>query len=170
MRARVYLGLGSNLGDRIEYLKKAIKLIAGKSAIEIVGISSVYETGPVGQIDQPSFLNCVMEIETGLPPKELLKVIDNIESGLKRERLVRWGPRTIDIDILLYGDRIVREPDLTIPHPYLCERAFVVVPLLELSSDVTIPGIGKVSECKKRIAEQSIIKLAALNIDDIIKE
>jgi 2-amino-4-hydroxy-6-hydroxymethyldihydropteridine diphosphokinase len=168
--ARVYIGLGSNLGDRINYIKEAIASICKQPGIEAVGLSSVYETEPVGKTDQPGFLNCVLAVETGLSPRELLKTMGGIESKLKRERSVHWGPRTIDIDILLYGDYSIKEPDLIIPHPRMCERAFVIVPLMELSHDIVIPGVGKASRCKKQIADQSINKLAVLDIDDIISK
>ena len=167
---RAYLGLGSNLGDRMEFLKEALRSIDQQREIEVTNVSSVYETEPIGKVDQPSFLNCVAVIETGLAPRELLEVTSRIELELKREREVRWGPRTIDIDILLFDDLVVDETDLVIPHPRLCERAFAVVPLMELSSDIVIPGVGKASECLECITGQGINKLAALDIGDIINK
>jgi 2-amino-4-hydroxy-6-hydroxymethyldihydropteridine diphosphokinase len=165
-----YLGLGSNIGDRISNLQDTLRLIGELDEARISKVSSVYETEPVGYIDQPSFLNCVIEIDTGLSPKELLKQTNEIEIKLKRTRSIRWGPRTIDIDILVFDETEVDEPDLEIPHPRICERAFVIEPLLELSPDIEIKGLGKLEECKKNVADQKIKKLAAADIGDIISK
>jgi 2-amino-4-hydroxy-6-hydroxymethyldihydropteridine diphosphokinase len=165
-----YLGLGSNIGDRISNLRGAVRLIGEIEEVKVLKASSVYETEPVGYVDQPNFLNCAIEIDTGLSPKELLKQTSEIEIKLKRIRSIRWGPRTIDIDILVFDDIEVNEPDLEIPHPRICERAFVIEPLLELSPDIEIRGLGKLKECKENVADQKIKKLAAADIGDIISK
>jgi len=133
-----YLGLGSNLGDRLLLLARAVRLLS-TLRVKVGAISSVYETAPQGMVDQPSFLNLAVQIETDLRPRELLRHTKDIEAELGRVRDLRWGPRTVDIDILLYGDLVVVEDGLQIPHPRLAERAFVLVPLLELNRTLTLP-------------------------------
>ncbi len=127
-----YLSLGSNIGDRVGFLDRAIALIDECSDIEVLKKSSFYETDPQGYIDQDRFINCVIGIETSLNPEDLLIVCQEIEQKLKRKRLFRWGPRTIDIDILLYEDIIKNSEILTIPHQRMTKRAFVMVPLAEI--------------------------------------
>lgn len=127
-----YLGLGSNLGDRKGNLQGAIELISNHPEINILKLSSIYETKPFGYTEQPNFLNMVIAISTTLEPKELLTALLNIENELGRKRDLHWGPRTIDIDILLYENRVIDLEDLQIPHPYLTERLFVLIPLSEI--------------------------------------
>lgn len=135
----VYLGLGGNLGDREGNLRAACeRLQAGGVAIE--RCSSLYETEPWGVIEQPRFLNAVCCGQTALDPYELLALAKRIEADLGRRPTVRYGPRPVDIDILLYGDRVLDTQDLTIPHPRLAERAFVLVPLGEIAPDLHLPG------------------------------
>ncbi|MEA3423494.1 MAG: 2-amino-4-hydroxy-6-hydroxymethyldihydropteridine diphosphokinase [Bacillota bacterium] len=134
----VYLGLGSNIGDKIEYLANAIEYISKNSKIKIIKQSSYYETDPVGYENQDSFVNVCLEIETDLSPVQLLGETQKIENMLGRKREVRWGPRTIDIDILLYGDLKINNEILTIPHPRIIERAFVLIPLQEINKDIII--------------------------------
>ena len=135
-----YLGLGSNLGDRLDALQRAVDLLAGRG-VRVVASSRVWETDPVGGPDgQPSFLNAVVRAETDLEPGDLLGAANAVEAALGRVREVRWGPRTIDIDILLVDDLILDDPALTIPHPRMTERAFVILPLLELDPDPVLPG------------------------------
>ncbi len=141
-----YLGLGSNLGDRLTQLKQAMDLLHHTSGIRVNRISSVYETHPVGYLDQPCFYNAVIEVQTTLPPEKLLFTILQTEQKLHRVREVRWGPRTIDIDILLYGDRVIEQEDLQVPHPRMKERAFVLAPLSELAGSRIIPGTGQTVE------------------------
>lgn len=140
MTSQVFLGLGSNIGNRIEYLEKAIKALKDIPEIKVINISSVYETEPFGSIDQDRFLNMVIKIETTLRPNELLAITMAIEKNLDRIRTIRWGPRTIDIDILLYDNEIIKTRDLTIPHIGLTERAFVLVPLLEIDPYIKLPS------------------------------
>jgi 2-amino-4-hydroxy-6-hydroxymethyldihydropteridine diphosphokinase len=138
---RAYVGLGANLGEREQTLRRAIDLLAAEPEIEVVAVSSFRETEPVGYRDQPAFLNGACAVETELGPRELLERLLAVERELGRERGAgpRWGPRTIDLDLLLYGDATVDEPGLTVPHPRLTERSFVLEPLLELDSGLHLP-------------------------------
>ncbi len=134
----VYLSMGSNVGDRRATLAAALgRLEAG--GVRIVRRSSIYETEPLGLVEQPWFLNLVIEAETELSPGALLALTHQVESALGRTREVRWGPRTVDIDILLYGTRVISTPDLEIPHPRLPERRFVLQPLVEIRPDLVLP-------------------------------
>jgi 2-amino-4-hydroxy-6-hydroxymethyldihydropteridine diphosphokinase len=136
---RAYVGLGSNLGDREATIRQAAELIGAKR------LSTVIETEPWGYEQQPRFLNAVAEIDTPLEPRELLLQLLDVERVLGRERVgPKWGPRTIDLDLLVYGDRAIDEPGLQVPHPRLAERAFVLEPLAELAPDLEIPGFGTV--------------------------
>ncbi len=134
----IYLGLGSNLGDRAGHLKAAVRALEALEDSEVVAVSSIYRTAPVGDVDQEPFFNAVVRFRTSIEPQELLKIYLEIEQSRGRERIERWGPRTLDIDILLYGDRKVEEPGLILPHPLLGERAFALVPLLEVWPDARI--------------------------------
>jgi 2-amino-4-hydroxy-6-hydroxymethyldihydropteridine diphosphokinase len=134
-----YVGLGSNLGDRPANLWTAVLALSATAGVRVERSSSVYETSPVGGPEQGDFLNAVVEISTQLEPHALLKALQRIENELGRVRAERFGPRTIDLDLLLYDDREIDEPDLTVPHPRMRERAFVVVPLLELEAAGTLP-------------------------------
>jgi 2-amino-4-hydroxy-6-hydroxymethyldihydropteridine diphosphokinase len=132
--ATVYLSLGSNLGDRLTYLREALRYLEQHESVELVKISSVYETDPVGLTDQPAFLNIVVQICTTLPPLMLLVLCHEAENHFQRERTVRWGPRTIDIDLLTYDEISMNTPELVLPHPYMQDREFVQVPLHELET------------------------------------
>ena len=136
---RAYLSLGSNFGDRKAQLQEAVRLLQANSAISNMKMSSIYETAPVGYLEQGAFLNVVIQMETSLSPLELLDTCQEIEEILQRERLVRWGPRTVDLDILLYDQEQLTTERLTIPHPRMYERAFVLVPLQELIPSLTLP-------------------------------
>ena len=137
----VYVGLGSNLGDREALIRRAAQ------AIGAVRLSTIRETEPWGLEEQPPYLNAVAELDTALPPRELLHRLLDVERQLGRERVgPRWGPRTIDLDLLLYGEQVIDEPGLRVPHPYLLERRFVLEPLAELIPAHRIPGGGTVSE------------------------
>lgn len=137
---RAYLGLGSNLGDKVENLREAVMLIDEGPQTQVVAKSSLYATAPVGYLDQDDFVNGVIEIETELTPEELLALCQSVEQSLRRVRLIRWGPRTIDVDVLLYEDVVSLDPVLTLPHPRMHERAFVLVPLSELNAGLEISG------------------------------
>lgn len=138
---RAYVGLGSNLGEREATLRQALEALGSIEGIEVVAVSSFRETDPVGMVDQPRFVNAAAALETTLGPRELLESLLEVERGLGRDRSreKRWGPRTIDLDLLLYGDETVAEPGLVIPHPRLAERAFVLQPLLELDPGLRLP-------------------------------
>ncbi len=132
---RAHLGIGSNLGDRLELLQLAVDGLAATPGITVVAVSPVYETDPVGGPEQPDFLNAVVAVDTVLSARELLEVAHRLEREAERVRVVRWGPRTLDVDVLLVGDEQVDEPDLVVPHPRMTERAFVLVPLADLEPD-----------------------------------
>ncbi|ERM93363.1 2-amino-4-hydroxy-6-hydroxymethyldihydropteridine pyrophosphokinase [Caldanaerobacter subterraneus subsp. yonseiensis KB-1] len=138
----VYLSLGSNLGDREKYLKEAVKRLKSNKNIVLKKLSPIYETKPVGYLEQDNFLNAVILIETDLTPYELLDVTTSIEAELKRERTIKWGPRTIDIDILLYDGLILNDEKLTIPHPHMWERAFVLIPLRDINPSLSKNGLS----------------------------
>lgn len=140
---QAYLGLGSNIGDRKQQLLKAIDLIGNIKGIKVTKQSSIYETAPIGYTDQPNFLNLCLEIETELSPQQLLKHCLDIEQQLHRVREIRWGPRTLDIDILLYSDNIIETDNLSIPHPRMQERAFVLIPLNDIASDKKDPRLNQ---------------------------
>ncbi|NHM74611.1 2-amino-4-hydroxy-6-hydroxymethyldihydropteridine diphosphokinase [Staphylococcus sp. 11007852] len=139
----VYLGLGSNIGDREQQLKSAVERLDQVTDIHVQQVSSMHETKPVGYVDQPDFLNVCLHIKTSLSPEVLLQQCLDIEKELHRVRKVRWGPRTIDIDVLLYGDRIIESEQLIVPHPRMTERAFVMIPLNEIASHVIEPRSKK---------------------------
>jgi 2-amino-4-hydroxy-6-hydroxymethyldihydropteridine diphosphokinase len=136
-----YVGLGSNLGDREATIRAAVAALPG-----VVAVSELRETEPVGVTEQPAFLNGAARLATELSPRELLDALLEIERGLGRERRVRWGPRTIDLDLLLYGGETVDEPGLTVPHPSLHERRFALEPLAELDPELVVPGRGRVRD------------------------
>jgi 2-amino-4-hydroxy-6-hydroxymethyldihydropteridine diphosphokinase len=137
---RAYLALGSNVGDRLASLRRAVELLDRTDGIAVVGSSRVYETAPVGGPPQGDFLNAVVDVETSLSARDLLRACLAVEEAMGRKRTARWGPRTIDIDILTYGDAAIDEPGLTVPHPRMHERGFVLAPLLELDADPPLPG------------------------------
>lgn len=144
---RAYIGLGGNLGDRHAYLERAVELLEADERISVVGVSSFRETEPVGFLEQPPFLNGAVGVETELSPRELLDRLLAVERELGRERTgPRFGPRTIDLDLLLYGDETVDEPGLTVPHQRLAERAFALEPLLELDAALAFPDGRRVRD------------------------
>jgi len=141
--ARAFVGLGSNLGDREATIRAALAELESAWRVGTVAVSTLVETEPVGYREQPDFLNGVAEVETALGPRELLDALLAVERSLGRTRDgPRYGPRTIDLDLLLYGDRRIDEPGLVVPHPRLHERLFVLEPLHELAPALEIPGIG----------------------------
>ena len=141
----IYLGLGTNMGQRETNLARAVYRLA--ESVRLLRRSAIYETAPWGYTDQPDFLNCVLEAETVLPPSPLLAMVKRLEEEMGREPGFRWGPRLVDVDILLYGDLTVDLPDLQIPHPRMAQRAFVLVPLAELAPGLVHPTL------KRTIAE-----------------
>jgi len=142
-----YVGLGSNLGDREGYLRAALDALRADPALELRAVSSVRETDPVGLLDQPRFLNAAARVETALSARALLERLLAVERALGRTRAgPRFGPRTIDLDLLLFGDQAIDEPGLAVPHPRLHERRFVLEPLAELDPALNVPGRGPVSD------------------------
>ena len=138
---KAYVGLGSNLGDREATIRRAVELLGERPGVEVVAVSTLRDTDPVGYEDQPRFLNGAVALEVDLPPRALLEELLAVERELGRDRPqeTRWGPRTIDLDLLLYGEEAVDEPGLTVPHPRLAERQFVLEPLYELAPELTLP-------------------------------
>lgn len=139
----VHLGLGSNLGDRAGYLRAALDLLVASGDVTIAAVSSLYETAPMEILEQPAFLNAVALISTPLQPHALLALLKRIERAIGRVERIRFGPREVDLDILLYGDLLLASRELTIPHPRLEARAFALVPLAELAPSLLIPGSAK---------------------------
>jgi len=142
---RAYVGLGANLGGREVTLEHALALLDAVPGVEVRAVSTLRETDPVGVVDQPRFLNGAVAVDTTLSARELLDGLLAIERALGRERGERWGPRIVDLDLLLYGDEVVDEPGLRVPHPRLHERRFALEPLAELDPGLEIPGRGRVS-------------------------
>lgn len=140
---RVFAGIGGNVGDSARTLKAAVSRIERESGVRITAASPVYRNPPVGPQDQPDYLNAVVELEVQLSPQDLLSRFLAIEAEFGRVRVIRWGPRTLDLDILTYGDRVVDEPGLTIPHPHMHERSFVLVPLADLNPHAVHPVLNR---------------------------
>jgi 2-amino-4-hydroxy-6-hydroxymethyldihydropteridine diphosphokinase len=150
--ARAYLALGSNLGERAVNLQRAVDTLAATPGITLVTVSRVYETDPVGGPEQGRYLNAVVALDTVLAPRDLLAAAQRLEADARRVRGERWGPRTLDVDVLLVGDTIVCEPDLVVPHPRMWERGFVLAPLHDVAPDLVAepvehwPGVVPVAE------------------------
>jgi 2-amino-4-hydroxy-6-hydroxymethyldihydropteridine diphosphokinase len=158
---RALIGLGSNVGDRLQFLQRAVKQLGETIGVQVRDVSSVYETEPVGPAAQAWFLNAVVAADTSLKPVTLLQQTQAIERALGRETTYHWGPRTIDLDILLYGDTQVNTATLTIPHAELCQRAFVMIPLLELVPGLVLPDGTEVSACLSRLMPPQQVRLFA---------
>jgi len=158
---RVLIGLGSNVGDRLQFLRRAVHGLRQTIGVEVIELSSVYETEPVGPADQAWFLNAVVAAATSLSPLTLLERTQAIERALDRETLYHWGPRTIDLDILLYGSLQVRTTTLVIPHAELCHRAFVMIPLLELDPGLVLSDGTAVSACLRALTPPQPVRLFA---------
>jgi 2-amino-4-hydroxy-6-hydroxymethyldihydropteridine diphosphokinase len=155
-----FIALGSNLDDPASHVREAIADLARLPQTRVKRASALYGSAPVGYRDQPDFINAVAEIGTRLEPRPLLEALLEIEKRHGRVRGVRNGPRTLDLDIALYGERVVREPGLVVPHPRMHERAFVIVPLAEVAPGLDIPGFGSVSRLLERIDAGSVTRLA----------
>lgn len=136
----VYVGIGSNVGDRVAFCRMAVEALEGTEGVRVDKVSSLYETEPIGGPPQRSYINLVVRLDADLPPREMLAVCKGIEKRIGREPSdIRWGPRVVDLDLLIYGDEKVVEPDLEVPHAHIRDRRFVLVPLLEIDPDVTDP-------------------------------
>lgn len=146
--AIAYVGLGGNVGDASATLRNAIEQLGALPDTQVLNASQLYCTAPVGGIEQADFVNAVAQIETALSPEDLLQGLFGIERAHGRDRSIeqRWGPRTLDLDLLLYGEEVVDVDGLTVPHPRIAERAFVLVPLVEIAPDAVIPGHGRARE------------------------
>ena len=138
---RAFVGVGSNLGDRWARLALAARMLRGTPRVALLRASRVWDSAPLGP-PQPRYLNAVLELETELPPRQLLAALRQVERAAGRQRRLRWGPRTLDLDLLLYGDRSLQAPGLTVPHPGIASRRFVLAPLAELCPDRVVPGAG----------------------------
>lgn len=160
MKSVAFLSLGSNMDDRLSYLKGAIDELHKDEHISIREISSIYETDPVGYTNQGNFLNIVAKLETDYEADQLLRKCLQIELQLGRERKIRWGPRTIDLDILLYNQDNIETDDLSVPHPRMQERAFVIIPLLELEPNIQLPAMDMpLQKVLERIPDKEGVRL-----------
>ena len=151
-KVKAYIGLGSNCGPRKRNINQALKEIEGIEELRIRQVSSLYLTKPWGKLNQNEFINQVIEVETCLSPCELLSRLNEIEIKMGRQRHEKWGPRNIDLDILLYGDQVIESDNLKVPHPYMRERLFVLVPLSEINAEIVFPEDGaKIREVLNRV-------------------
>jgi 2-amino-4-hydroxy-6-hydroxymethyldihydropteridine diphosphokinase len=150
------LALGSNQGNRLENLQGAVDALAETDGVEIAAVSGVFETDPVGGPQQPDYLNAVVVVLTSLSARELLGRAHEIEQQFGRERAERWGPRTLDVDIVAVGDELVDEPDLVVPHPRAAERAFVLLPWLDADPDAALPGRGPVADLLTQLESSGV--------------
>jgi len=155
MNNKVYIGLGSNVGNKADNLARAIHLIQNIEDVHLIKMSSLYQTAPWGKTDQEDFINQVIEIETELLPLDLLHRLQDIEIKLGRHRDVRWGPRSIDLDVLLYGRETIDLEELKVPHPYLLQRLFVLIPLQEIEPELEFPDGSKIMEVLNRVIDSA---------------
>ncbi len=162
--ARAYIGIGSNLDDPISQVRRALEALNGILPSCCVAGSPLYRTPPLGgPPNQPDYINAVAALDTGLTPSQLLVVLQSLELAQGRIRNGRWGPRTLDLDVLLYDRLISDDPRLTLPHPRLHERAFVLYPLYDIAPDLIIPGQGPLSELLAHCSSQTLIRLDSEN-------
>lgn len=159
MLHRAFVALGANLEDPAAQVRAALEALAALSGVRLIRASSLYRTAPVGVTGQPDYINAVAEVSTDLPPRELLAALFRIEEQFGRERHYRYAPRTLDLDLLLHDDLVLHTPDLTLPHPRLHLRAFVLVPLAEIAPDLRLPGRGTVAAWLPAVASQRIERL-----------
>jgi 2-amino-4-hydroxy-6-hydroxymethyldihydropteridine diphosphokinase len=154
-----YVGLGANIGEPRRQLERAIEALRKLPETDLVRISGIYKSAPLGYLDQPDFLNAVAQLDTQLPAEQLLDGLQEIERKQGRERPFAGAPRTLDLDLLLYGDRVQATPRLTLPHPRMHERAFVLEPLAEIAPEAAIPGRGKVRDLLAACTKQKIERM-----------
>jgi len=170
---KVYLSLGTNIGQREENLKLAVRLLQEKPNVTVKAISSIYETAPVGYLDQPSFLNIALYIETSLPAMDVLTICQSVENELGRVRDIRWGPRIIDLDILLFNNDNIEVENLIVPHRRMFERAFVLVPLLEIAASIEALQLqlAKSSLESMNLVAEGITKWKSVSsVDEFLRE
>lgn len=161
---RAALALGSNRGDRMATLQGAVDALAETDGVEIAAVSGVFETDPVGGPQQPDYLNAVVVVLTTLSARELLGLAHEIEQRFGRVRAQRWGPRTLDVDVVVVGDEVVDEADLVVPHPRAGERAFVLVPWLDADPNAALPGLGPVSDLLARLGSTGVRPRSELSL------
>lgn len=157
--ARAFIGLGANLGEPQAQLAAALDALARLPRTRLAGASSFYRSAPIGPAGQPDFVNAVAALETDLPPRDLLAACLRIEHAMGRARSFQDAPRTLDLDLLLYDDRVVDAPGLAIPHPRMHSRAFVLAPLVEIAPDVAIPGHGRAADLLRAIRDQRVDRI-----------
>lgn len=155
-----YIGIGSNLGDSQQHVREAVAALDSLVGTQLSNVSSLYLSDPLGPADQPRYVNAVAEISTELSPIELLDALQNIEKSHGRERGRRWGARTLDLDVLLYGDLELQSDRLSVPHSGIASRSFVLLPLVEIAPDVVIPHLGKAAALVKSVPDLGIEKLS----------
>lgn len=165
---KAYLGLGTNMGDKQAYLKEACKIISDNTNINIVKISKVYKTKAWGYTNQDDFLNICIEVDTNLSPEELLEVCHEVENKLNRVRVIRWGPRTIDVDILFFNNIISTDENLILPHPRIKERAFVLIPLMDLNKELSIDN-KTISYYLSNLEKEELKQVEEVDIKIIIR-
>ena len=159
MLHRAFVALGANLEDPAAQVRAALEALAALPGVRLIRASALYRTAPVGVTGQPDYINAVAEVSTDLPPGELLAALFHIEERFGRERHYRYAPRTLDLDLLLHGDLVLHTQELTLPHPRLHLRAFVLVPLAEIAPDLRLPGRGSVAAWLPAVASQRIERL-----------
>lgn len=162
MLTTAYLSLGSNVGDKEANIKKALELLGSSPGVQVKKVASFYRTTPLYKPKQDWFINTAAEIETSLNPHELLSLFKDIEKKLGRVNGERWGPRTIDLDLLLFGNDKVCTPDLIVPHPRMNERAFVMVPLAEIAPDLIVPGGCKANDLARLLLRDQFVEKLGL--------
>jgi len=161
--AEAYLGIGGNLGDRERTLIEGTQALDAEPGIQVLRASGVYETAPMGVEDQPGFLNAVLHIQTALSARQLLDRLLAVEKQFGRYRLRKWGPRTLDLDILLYDSELIGEEGLSVPHPYLHVRGFVLIPLCDLIPDALHPGLGRtIRDLADQVGDEGVKPVAGL--------
>lgn len=158
---RAILGIGANLGDPAVAVRAAVEAIDACAGVQVLARSSLYRTAPVGGPDQPDFINAVVEVETSLTPAELLHCAQVIEQSWHRTREVRWGPRTLDIDVITFGGLVSDDPMLTLPHPRAAERGFVLVPWHEIDAEAELPGAGRIEDLLRTVRDAGIERWVA---------
>ena len=160
-RQLAYIGLGSNLDDPPAQIETAVRRLDRIPCSRVTTRSTLYRSAPFGPVEQPDFINAVVGLSTRLSARRLLKELKRIEARLGRVPGVRWGPRAIDLDLLLLGDAVVREPGLTVPHPGIAERNFVLLPLREIAPDLVVPGLGRLADIEVDENEPQISRVAS---------